>query len=217
MAAIADYVTERFGLGPLNPSDRAVGRLWFHDSVRHEPYGAAYVRAADNTSRERSGGLVACALGNRAMNAQPVAIRVLDDTVQLFRSPHGATLRATLRLYNRSENVLYFRRECGPVLQRKVGDSWQTVWNNQVCLMTREATPRALAPGDSVSVFAGFFGSTEPNSGPSDDPRVGAGIYRFVLLQLGSRLDRSGTEIAALLTEDSRATEPFAVREVRRP
>jgi hypothetical protein len=169
-----------------------------------------------------------CASGRQAVEPQPsvqaaapsaVTIRVVEDTVRLFRSPKGGSLGATVKVHNRSDRVLYVKRGCNPMLQRQVRAAWQTVWDNQNCLLV-ETSPAPLRPGDSTLVFAKFWGSSgvspELAGWPPMDPRVEPGVYRLVL-QLGSVLDRSGSAIVKLFPVDERASDPFTVHEVRRP
>jgi hypothetical protein len=146
-------------------------------------------------------------------------ISVVEDSVLLFRSPKGASLRATIRIRNLSDRVFYFKRACGPTLQRQLGTKWETVWDNQNCLLV-ETPPKQLVPGDSANVFAQFWGSSGASSElagwPPMDERVGPGVYRLVI-QLGEGVSESGSSIARLLPIDERASEPFTVHEMRRP
>jgi hypothetical protein len=170
-----------------------------------------------------------CASGNgtvepsrvaQSAGRHPVTVRVIEDSVRLFRSPKGASMRVTVRVHNRSDIILYVDPQCGsPALQRQVGAGWQTVWDNQNCSLEQLA-PVRLAPGDSTTVFAHFWGSTgtsaELAGWPAMDPRVEPGVYRLVPV-VGPTLDRSRRKIEKRFPDDQAASEAFVVHEVRRP
>ena len=143
-----------------------------------------------------------------------VAIRVVDDTVRLVRSPEGTSLSTSAVIRNDATRPLYYDRGCGPTLQREMKGSWQRVWDNRICLDV-VSSPVRIAPGDSVVIPAQFLGFTIPNHLPGVDPRVEPGLYRLVF-GVGFELDRTGSRIARYLREDQRSTVPFVVRDTVR-
>ena len=161
-----------------------------------------------------------CAWNQRSVQVYPVAIHVREDTVRLYRSPKGASLRASVAVHNRSQAILYLDTNCPrAALQRQIGSAWQTVWNNQICLLI-QSSPKKLAPGDSATVFVAFRGSTgvspELAGWPPVDRRVEPGVYRLVVA-LGSNVDEQASRITALFPADARSSEPFMVYAVERP
>jgi hypothetical protein len=69
-----------------------------------------------------------------------------------------------------------------------------------------------IEPGDSLTVGAGFVGSTLPNSFPPVDPRVVAGVYRLVF-DVAFKMDPKTWEMRDYPRSDQRSSAPFILVE----
>ncbi len=103
-----------------------------------------------------------------------VAIRTIEDTVILRRSPQLTSFSVTAIARNVDSRPLQVTL-CRIDAQRDIAGTWTTVFT-PFCASSGEAT---LFPGDSVVVPVEVFGYTGLNRVPALDPRMIAGRYRL--------------------------------------
>ena len=132
-----------------------------------------------------------------------VAIRTVEDTVELRRGPDATFFKVTAIARNEDSRVLLVEL-CGMQAQRDIDGTWITVFT-PACLSSG-VTP--LASGDSVVVPVTVFGYTVPNMYPPLDPRMGPGRYRLVFgVGLGDQSLPTGSPLGQV-----QASRPFLVK-----
>lgn len=129
--------------------------------------------------------LASCASGSefptRALDLrspdEPVAARIVEDTVQLSRTSDGIAFKVTAIIYNRSDRPVFKGGRCEPDAQVQVAEGWESV-TSPICL--GGAAVKRIQPADSLVVPVVIYGFTRVGMEPYFDPRKAHGIFRIV-------------------------------------
>jgi len=149
-------------------------------------------------------GFLAGACGGASQSSPPhIAIRTLEDTVVLQRTPQETAFTVTAIVRNDDVRPAQVAL-CGMPAQRDIDGVWTTVftpWCSSSALTS-------LAPGDSVIVPVDVFGFTSGNTIPALDPRMGPGRYRLLFgVALGDPEAPTGSAVV-----HGQASNPFMVK-----